>query len=291
MLVPSVAPGTGGGMLIAAPPTLCADNANEFHLHYLSKEPPGETYVVEAAAGPSRCEWEFHDLVEGAYDTFIQVAPSGRILARAGVQVVKGVVTFVRLEPPTVEVEGQLTGAGLPARDLSLEFRSDGKTRFLTGQAAIDEHGSYRVHLDGQTDHYCAVVTATHRANALRKCGRFLPGLQRFDLAVAPGVIHVSVPPVSGATNSEWASVILRAPSAILTSALFTPDGPLVAFGSMMFHSRDGFEGDIIGVAYGDYTVELASDGDQSVRVSRRVTVTPEHPTTSVTWNLVPVRD
>jgi hypothetical protein len=274
-------------LIITAPQALCTDGTNEFHLHYYRSD-GFIAYVIEAAAGPSACEWQINDLGEGRYEALIQIAPDGRMLARADVQVIRGVVSLMVLQPPAVEVRGQVRGTLVAPTDLDLWFKPEGSPPWLNAKAEIGSDGDYKVTLDGQTDSYCAWVSARSPANHLSKCGKFSPGLRQLDLEVAPGVIHVTVPPFQHALG-EWAEVDLR-PKRSMTlhdTGLLVTQG-----GSASFKSKDGFQGDYIGIAYGDYVVSVilcgqgvCDEGTHRV-VSAPLTISPDD--MSVTLSLSP---
>ena len=114
------------------------------------------------------------------------------------------------------------------------------------------------------------------------KCGRFFPGLQRFDLHMAPGVIQVIVPAFAGSGVSEWALVNLRRVRPDTTS-----DSLLVAReGSASFKSKNSFRGDYIGVAYGEYVVHLTVGDNPAAVASAAVTLSAEDGTAAVTLSI-----
>src|SRR5688572_1920289 len=117
-------PGEGGSLLITAPPRLCADDTNEFHLHFMDTAAGGTRIVLELTAGPSACEWTVSNLPEGLYETWIQVAPNGRILARGTGTVATGSTGVAAIEVPDLRIEGRIMRRGLPATDLVLRFTS-----------------------------------------------------------------------------------------------------------------------------------------------------------------------
>ena len=273
-------PGEGGGLSIRAPRDLCVNDDFELHLHYFPE--PGTTrYVLEAPAGPSPCEWEINDLPEGTYEVLIQVAPDGRVTAKADAKVEKGVTTSISLHPLVVEIEGYVISRGLSPKDLTLMFGLP-DPRMVPYAGAINEDGWYNVKLGGHDERYCARLTSKQGGNSLSKCAEFHPGLQRFDLEVAPGVIQVSVSPIRTVPDSMWAQVHLRA----LRTEQPADDVLRTNGGGVSFKASDGFRGHYIGVAYGEFVLGL-SVGNMPVNASR-VTLSATDPMAAVTLSAPP---
>jgi hypothetical protein len=272
-------PGEGGSLLITAPASLCADDANEFHLHYL--ENGGTRVVLELTAGPSACEWTVANLPEGMYETWIQRAPNGRILARGIGEVATGTTGRASMERPDMQIEGRLTRNGLPPQDLVLHFftQGEGAGYPFRVEAPFSTQGWYQVTVD-QHGQFCAEVSAPKPANSLRKCENTQPGLQqRLDIDVAPGILQIMVPAVERADSLTWDMIHIRP-----ASKEIPPRDTLVAQqqSTLSFRLRDGYRADYIGLPYGEYDVYLTIGDDPTFRSLRRVSVTPEQETASI---------
>jgi hypothetical protein len=278
-------PGEGGGLFIRAPRELCADNTNEFHLHH-RVEIGGEAavqFVVELPAGRSSCEWQISDLAEGEYEALIQVAASGRTIARTETQVVKGVTGLVTLRVQELEIQGYVTSGGRPRSDLFLSVQAAGPVWLPDPNPAVTTNmdGWYDIKVPDQSHQYNVSLSAQRSANHLRKYVEFFGGLQRLDLEIAPGIIHVIVPPFAAPDGSQWAQVNLRAKKwSSLSDTLATPGG------GVSFNPRNGFRGDYIGLLYGDYVISLTLGNDSpdtGAVVSVPVTLSAQDATVEVT--------
>ena len=283
--MPPLPPGEGGSLLITAPPGLCADDANEFHLHY--QDDSTTRYVLELTAGPSACEWTVSNLPEGLYEAWIQRAPNGRILARGTGHVATGATGVAAMQAPDLEIEGRLTRGGLAPKDLVLRFISPSSDSRFEADAPISADGSYQVRLDGQIGRYCAAVSASTSANLLMKCESFQPGLQRFDIDVAPGVLHITIPPVDGADTATWDGIHIRPAHSARNRSDTVLDQPQ---NWISFKLRDGFRADYVGLPYGDYVVYVTVGDDPGARSVRYFSVSPEQESVSVELS-IPVLD
>jgi hypothetical protein len=276
-------PGEGGGLLVRAPQEFCVDGKNEFHLHH-RVELGGVQFIFEAPAGPSACEWQVNDLPEGTYEALIQVAPEGRILARAEGEVVRGVLAFISLQAPDMELQGYVTGGGRPRPDVVLRFESSGTGWLPHSPVTITNDGGYDVKVgSSQTDQLCAHLSARYAANRLTKCAPFAGGVQRFDVDFPPGIIRITVPAFAAQDGSEAATIELQfAGSAALALDQYRQqhsfsDSLLVAQGGRAgFRTRNGFRGDYIGVLSGDYVVSLIIGNNATPVMSVPVTVSDD---------------
>lgn len=271
--------GEGGSLVITAPPELCLDNSNEFHLHEVKYA--ATHYVLELTAGPSACEWTVSNLQSGTYETLIQQKPDGRIWARGFGEVANGSSTVIVLQRPLMEVQGRLTRGGHPSKEITLSFRPEALISEFRADASINADGSYRATLDAEFERFCAVVSAPQSANLLRRCDGFYGGVQQMDLDVAPGIIRITIPPIEMADSSTWSNIDLRS----VQRHEPTQYGILMAPNNTLhFQTNKGFRGDYIGLPHGDYTLQL-SIGPYAVAAPvavRRVSISPEDETTSV---------
>jgi len=227
-------------------------------------------------------------LPEGVYEALIQMAPNGRIIARAEGSVAKGATTLISLQAPDAQTQGHVTSTGIPPRDLRLAFRPS-VLGWAGNEATINKDDWYDVWVYAQVGNYCAWLSSQRAANHLHKCGTFFPGLQRLDLNIAPGVIQVSVPAFD-VPGAEWAHITARA----LKQSDSTSETLLVASGgSASYKSKNGFRGDFIGLAYGQYVVYLTV-GDEAVGnesaalISTSVTLSSEEEVAVVPLRLPP---
>ena len=272
--------GEGGGIWVRAPRGLCADPRNEFHLHQRDLELSGTRFVAELQAD-APCEWRFSDLAEGEYEALIQVAPSGRTVARGVGRIIRSEISIVNLELLEFRVQGFVTSNGRPRPDLMLRFQPDGPVTMPEAPTAIRADGWYEAllgdHSRGEYSHkYCARISARAAANRVVKCGALSP---RWDFDIAPGGIQVTVPPFS--STSEWAHVRLQT---IRTQP--SGDALVQAGGSATFKPGEGFRRDFIALPYGEFRVALSVGNNQagSAAVSfATVTLTERDPVAEVT--------
>ena len=271
--------GEGGGIWIRAPRALCADGRNEFHLHERDLELSGTRFVAELQADQAPCEWRFSDLAEGEYEALIQVAPSGRTLARGVGRIIRGEITVVNLETLEFRVQGFVTSNGRPRPDLTLRFQPDGPVTMPEAPTAIRADGWYEAllgdHSRGEYSHkYCAWISARAKANSVVKCGALTP---RWDFDIAPGGIQVTVPPFS--STSEWAHVRLQTIRTRPSGAALEQTG-----GSATFKPGEGFRRDYIAQPYGEFRVTLSVGQPGGPAVSTAtVTLTERDPVAEIT--------
>ena len=275
--------GQGGALWVRAPKELCADSANEFHLHQ-RVEPGGVRFVAELPVAKSTCEWRFENLEEGEYEAIIMVVATQHAIARAEASVVTAVTGLVTLQAMTVHVQGFVTSAGQPRPDVALTFRPNGPVWFPDAPVSIRSDGWYDVLLGDEargndSRKYCAQLRARQGANTLSKCSELS---SRWDFDIAPGTIQIVVPPFAARTPSGWAHVTLRP-----RGAYATPDSLSATGGSATFKASEGFRGDFIGVPYGQFLL-LLSAGDSrtdDIRLgSAPVTITERDPVVEVTF-------
>jgi hypothetical protein len=284
-VAPRLPPGEGGGLVVTAPVSLCADATHDLRVVLL--RPDGIIRsVLQGPAGPSSCRWELEGLSPGDYEAFIQTARDERIVATARrSEVVPGGFSFLDMESPTVEVEGVITLDGSPATDVRIHFRyNSGKYDWY---AAVDENGFYRVTLDGRSSgSFCMYLerAVPHNEHSMA-CRLFDPGPQRFDadLHIPPGIIRIHVQPVEGAFKYDWAYVIVRYPGSTL---------------SREFRPAEGFRGEYFAHGYRDYDVSVSrsmpfgfGNGDHvPTLTSAPVTLSVDHPVEDVELMVTPAQ-
>ena len=171
--------GEGGALWIRAPSEFCGNPANEFHLHQRLDD-GGIRFVAELPIDQSACEWRFDSLATGHYEALIQVAATQRTLARGEAQVVTAVTGLMTLEAMTVRIQGFVTSSGRPRPDLKLRFQPDGPIWMPEAPVAIRKDGWYDVLLGdrdrhGNTQKYCARLSAAQAANHITACGDVQP--------------------------------------------------------------------------------------------------------------------
>jgi hypothetical protein len=273
--------GEGGGIWVHAPRALCADPRNEFHLHERDLELSGTRFVAELQADQAPCEWRFNDLAEGDYEALIQVASTGRTLARGVGRIIRGEIAIVNLEPLEFRVQGFVTSNGRPRPDLTLRFQPDGPVTMPEAPTAIRADGWYETLLGdlsrGEYSHkYCAWISAKAAANHVVKCGALAP---RWDFDIAPGGIQVTVPPFS--SISEWAHVRLQT-----IRAHPSGDGLVREGGSATFKPGEGFRREYIALPYGEFRVALSVGQPGGPAMSTvTVTLSERDPVVQVTLN------
>jgi hypothetical protein len=292
-------PGEGGGVLVIAPVSLCADETHELEL-LRAVDHGGLRFEVRVPAGPSSCRWEVDGLPPGEYEARIMVVRDKRVVATAPRgEVIPGGVVLMQLELANVEVEGYVTLDGVPATDVRLHFRHNEAN--YDWYATVNENGFYRITLDGRgSGSFCmsleralpfneVTINIPRPAGPPFPCRVFSPGPQRFDvdLHIPPGLIRIHVPPLKEAVQYDAAYVLVRYPGSS-SSRSFTS--------SRSIRLAEGFRGEFFGHGYREYEVSVSrtvpnalGNGDEVPLLTwARVTLSVERPVEDVALTVTP---
>jgi hypothetical protein len=262
-------PGEGGTVSLTAPADYCIDGSYFLLVRHHQTGPEGGfAFVVQTPAGPSECRWTIDGLKEGMYDALILFRSTGEIAATARGQVVRAQTNPMTIRPLQTEIEGVVTVDGVPSTEgIQLTFTHDTSPSWRW-KPSMGANGQYRIKLDGESsERLCAEVTRARPLNIVRECLAVQPGLQHFNIDIAPGVIRVYVPPVPSAPDDRDALVVVN------------------SF-SRFFKLAEGFDGEYFSGGYKEYRISVTTLARELLSEEVRVTLSPEHPVADIGLSL-----
>ena len=263
-----VSPESGGNLLVVASPAQCASERTEIVVRRFVEH--GYRPVFRAPLAPTPCQWEIDAVPPGHYDALFQTRGDERIIATAQVDVARGATALLTLELLAMEVQGTVSVNGVPiGAGLHLRFQHTGQP-FWGWDAPISSAGEYHVTVPS-AGALCAWIERDPPLNHVTRCAMLRPGLQRFDIDIPPGVIHIEAAASPGKSIDDQVLISVAARGRASSRAVSL---------------RAAFHGDYFGTGYGTYHVTVKTLDQQKTLASTSVTLSPEHPEADVSLRI-----